>query len=74
MPTRLPGMLAPRSEPANAHDLERVKARRGTGAQQVAAPVEQQKKQQQDLISSEDSWSMTREREEVRAASFSCPL
>jgi hypothetical protein len=54
MPVRLPGLQAPRSEPVNVRELDRFK--------QKKPPVE--KKQQQDLISSEDSWTMTREREE----------
>ena len=58
MPQRLPGMLAPRSEPSPAGEVERLRRRREEREDR------EEKKQQQDLISSEDSWSMSREREE----------
>jgi hypothetical protein len=68
MPMRLPGMAAPRSEPASSQDMERIRSRRPSQApgKQAPATAVADKKQQQDLISSADSWSMTHEREEVR--------
>lgn len=57
LPSRLPGAVAPRSEPVNVRDLERLRQKKNAGAGA-------DKKQQQDLISSEDSWTLTREREE----------